>query len=513
MRFLNETRQLTHLLFFPRDGIDGAWSTFSLQIGTPPQSVRLLPSITGNTIWAVLTQACQDASSNTCRSDRGETFATNGSSTWEERGAFYLPLDPEHYLPFSGTANFGFDNVTLEWPDHDGITLQDQVIASYITEDFYVGALGVSPVSVQVSSLNDQHSSFLATLREKGHTPSFSYGYTAGASYRSFPVHYFGSLTFGGVDSTRFDASQNLTITGGSDTYRPMLLGVEEITSDSMELLEEPIIVALDSIVSHIWLPISACRRFESVFGLVWNERHQLYIVNETQHSDLITKNASITFTLSAGSDRSMNDKIEIMLPYAAFDLTAKPPFSGLNETVHYFPLKRAANSTQYTLGRVILQEVYMIADYERGALSLFPARFPNVDVEPHLVAIYPPGYAPMNTAGNPRNGLSRTAIIGIAIGSTALMISAAGGVLYIQRNKRQKREKAKRAAAQVQSQWVKPELVGDQMMYSTELDGQELAASPAFRTGRGSLTSPSRISISPMKAELCASGQINEMP
>jgi hypothetical protein len=308
---------LTHILR-RRDGIDGSWSTFTITLGTPPQAVRLLPSITGYTIWAVLPQACQGLAVRTCNSDRGGTFATNQSSTWEDKGMFQLPLDAEHYLPFSGAANFGFDNVTLDWQGYGGVTLEHQVVAGYITEDFYLGALGLSPLLVNITSFDDQHPSFVGTLSDKNHIPGHSYGYTAGASYRSYPLNAFGSLTFGGYDSTRMDASKNLTIVGGSDNYRPMLLGIEKIISGSVELLDAPVITALNSIVPHIWLPISACQRFESTFGLVWNSTSELYLVNGTQHSALLAQNASITFTLSTGSEENKDKQLDITLPYAA---------------------------------------------------------------------------------------------------------------------------------------------------------------------------------------------------
>ena len=366
---------------------------------------------------------------------------TNQSATWNDKGLFFLPLNPEHYLPFSGAAKFGLDNVTLDWPGYGGLTLENQVVAGYVTNDFYLGALGLSPLSVNVANFSDQYPSFLGTLKAENHIPSKSYGYTAGASYRSYPVNAFGSLTLGGYDSTRMIASKNLTIVGGSDSYRPFLLGIEHIRSESTELLDAPIITSLDSIVSEIWLPISACRHFESVFGLVWNSSHNLYIVNDTQHSALLAQNASITFTLSTGFGQNKDDRLNITLPYAAFDHTAKPPFAGLNETVYCFPLKQAANSTQYTLGRTFLQETYMIADYDRVALSLFPAVFPDSSIHPHLVGIKALDEITItSTDVSSKSVLSRGAVIGIVIGGIVFLVLLAAGVFfYIQRNRREK--------------------------------------------------------------------------
>jgi Eukaryotic aspartyl protease len=467
--FLHLGIQKLTLAISPRDGIDGSWSTFALQLGTPPQTVRLLPSITGSTMWAVLPQACHESSVSTCGSDRGGIFATNQSTTWEAKGRFYLPLDPEHYLPFSGAGDFGMDNVTLDWQGHGGITLERQIIASYITEDFYVGALGLSPRPVNIASFTDQYPSLLGTLKTGNHISSNAYGYTAGASYRPFGVSAFGSLTLGGYDPTRMDESKNLTIVGGSDTYRPLLLGIEEIKSGMIELLEAPIVAALDSIVSQLWLPLSACKNFESAFGLVWNSTYELYIVNETQHENLLSQNASVTLILSTGSEQNKTDRLDITLPYAAFDLMATPPFAGLNESVHYFPLKQAANETQYTLGRTFLQEVYMIADYDRAALSLFPAVFPDSGTETLLISIESPDDTGANV--DSETNLSRAGITGIVVGTVILIVLLAAGAWFYSCRNRFK--KVKEAAFEKVGPWEKAELGGDRTYHRSELEGR----------------------------------------
>lgn len=51
----------------------------------------------------------------------------------------------------------------------------------------------------------------------------------------------------------------------------------------------------------------------------------------------------------------------------------------------------RAREETQYTLGRVFLQEAYVIADYDRGNFSVSQALFPPTSSEQQIVAINPP--------------------------------------------------------------------------------------------------------------------------
>jgi Eukaryotic aspartyl protease len=281
----------------------------------------------------------------------------------------------------------------------------------------------------------------LGTLSEKNIIPSTSWSYLAGASYRSYPISAFGSLTFGGYDSTRLRVDQNLTLAGGSDEFRPMLLGIESISSGSDIFLSEPIIAALDSTVAQIWLPISACQAFESAFGLVWNETSSFYFVNDSQHSVLVSSNPSITFTISTGI-ASSNDRLKITLPYAAFDMMVSPPLITGTEPLRYFPLKRAANATQYTLGRTFLQEVYMIADYSRGRITLYQAVYPNGDIPSDIVTICPPNSTtciiPTSPPSPPKSTpkLSTGTIAGISVGGVLAITLLGLGLVYLRRRR-----------------------------------------------------------------------------
>ena len=303
----------------------------------------------------------------------------------------------------------------------------------FVTDDFYIGSLGLSPQSINITNENDPFPSILGSLRQQGLISSISWGYLAGASYYSFPISAFGSLTLGGYDSSRFNVAANLTLAGGSDPYRPFLLGIESIISGDTSLLSEPIITALDSIATQIWLPISACKAFESAFGLVWNDTYELYLLDDAQHSALVAKNASITFTLSTGSGNS-TDRLNITLPYAAFNLRASPPLAG-NATFYYFPLKQAANETQYTLGRTFLQEVYMLADYDRGLITLYQGVYPDSSVPSNIVTICPPGSITCNASFQPRHHkISTAVIVGIAVG--AILVCLGIGIWIIKKGR-----------------------------------------------------------------------------
>jgi hypothetical protein len=166
----------------------------------------------------------------------------------------------------------------------------------------------------------------------------------------------FGSLILGGYDVKKA-GSKNMTFNLASDISRDLTVGLQSISTvlsnKPIELLPKGIFTFVDSTVSHIWLPKAACEQFESALGLSWNETVGLYLINDTLHDILLSQNPSFTFKI--GSLDSNSATIDIVLPYAAFDLTVTEPI--VAEKTKYFPIMRAANDTQFTLGRTFLQE------------------------------------------------------------------------------------------------------------------------------------------------------------
>ena len=106
-----------------------------------------------------------------------------------------------------------------------------------------------------------------------------------------------------------------------------------------------------------IYLPLESCQAFENAFGLTYDDEVRLYTVDDSLHQSLTTSNPNITFEL--GNSLTGGPTVDIVLPYASFDLLASPRRGVVNAT-KYFPLKRAANESQYTLGRTFLQEAYV---------------------------------------------------------------------------------------------------------------------------------------------------------
>jgi hypothetical protein len=73
---------------------------------------------------------------------------------------------------------------------------------------------------------------------------------------------------------------------------------------------------------------------------------------------------------------------VEIVLPLSAFDHRLSYPFPQLapgesvEEGIRYFPLRRTEDPEKYAIGRVFLQEAYLIVDYERHNFSVSQAQF-----------------------------------------------------------------------------------------------------------------------------------------
>lgn len=337
-----------------------------LGFGTPPQYVRVLVSTTCPQAWAVDPQGCTPLDSSDCPSNRGGIFNRNKSSSWQDQGLY--ELDQQKNLGFTGNGDFGLDSLTLAYPGSGTghITIDNQILATIATKDFYLAAWGIAPRPTNLttsaaseggSTFANSHQSLLSTLKQENRIPSLSYGYTAGASYRLNQVA--ASLTFGGYDASRFVPS-NLTLNLGADNSRDLLVGLQSISviGSSHRLLPTPVLAFVDSTVPHLWLPLEACKVFEDVFGISWDPTSDLYLVNETTHQALLAQNASLVFTIGAGTQSLVTTNIT--LPYASFDLQLSNSYPNVTNSTRYFPLRRAANETQYTLGRAFLQETYV---------------------------------------------------------------------------------------------------------------------------------------------------------
>lgn len=393
---IRPTRKLANLAY--RDGNDGPWSTFSVGVGSPLQYMRVLISTLATNPLVVLgDNACQEYASDTDKSDcltsRGGQFNENSSTTWDRKAMTDLSF--ERNLGLDEKVLYGLDNVTLGKSNTPAIGRD--IVAGIATETLWTGLLGVKPQSTNITDLSSPVTSMMEILKNTGQIPSLAYGYTAGAYSESLNLlSAFGSLTLGGYDESRLSEEDTIIVNMNEDPKRDLVVGLHSVLAENKtELLNSPISILIDSGVSHIWLPTVTCRMFESTFGLVYNETLDLYIVNDTLHTKLQKRNPVVSFSLRKDTLPGDNPEMTVDIPYSAFDLELTkyyptPSSVKLPDKTRYFPLRRAANETQYTLGRAFLQYAYIIADYERSTFTIGPAEFPSTQDPPVIKAIKP---------------------------------------------------------------------------------------------------------------------------
>jgi hypothetical protein len=160
-----------------------------LQVGNPPQTVKVLVSTASYQTWVVAPEGCQSGDLLECHKIRGETYDYNISSTWQSNlsnaSANIYPLTLEASLGYGGRARYGFDDIGLGYIGSSGIVLKNQTVAGFATKSFFMGIFGLTPRSSNFTSLNNPIPSFMQNLQNKSMIPSLSWSYTAGNQYRT----------------------------------------------------------------------------------------------------------------------------------------------------------------------------------------------------------------------------------------------------------------------------------------------------------------------------------------
>ena len=105
------------------DGVDGAWNTFTLRVGSREVIARVLVSTASQQTWVVNTEACEaqytDPANNSvvtkldsdCEDSRGRVFNTTESSSWKTQGFYELWVGQG--LGILGNGFYGYDTVRL----------------------------------------------------------------------------------------------------------------------------------------------------------------------------------------------------------------------------------------------------------------------------------------------------------------------------------------------------------------------------------------------------------------
>ena len=428
----------------------------------------------------MLPEGCTDEDGTKCQDARGAVFDTNKSTTWDGLGLFTLGLYEEKPLGYEVNGSFGYDDVRFSIDGASPSFAAHQVVEGFAAKDFYVGLIGLSGNTVNISDFQNGTDSFLTALKKNNSIPSRSWGYTAGASYAEPPA--FGSLTLGGYDSSRFTPS-SVSFPFGPDIGREFFIYLHSITSNSSAGpdLSSPTFITLNSLVPHIWLPEPSTSAFEKAFNLSYNETSNKFYIPFAAHEANLAANPTVTFTLSPGKSTPEDGRVNITLPYASFTFAANasalPPVAGAaagrNRTHLIFPLKKAENTTQCTLGRTFFQNAYLTADWDRRNFSLAQAVMPDLSTQQAIVPILP-NVTATSADGDAAAGsrkLSTGAMAGVGVGVAVLAIATAVLVWWVWR-KRKAAQKTKEV--EKEDEYRKAELSASEVPAKVEMEGSE---------------------------------------
>lgn len=440
--------------------------------------MRLLPSTTGNAVWPVLSEGCTHQDPSDCSEARGTIYQPENSTSFSDIGLFELGLIEESALGYSGNGSFGYDDVIMGMEGASSPIVKHQVVEGFATKDFYVGTIGLSPHAINISSFSNSTKSLLDSLKEQNSIPSLSWAYTAGASYAQPPA--FGSLILGGYDSSGFEP-HNVTFKFGPDRNRELLVFLASVDSSTFQsAVDVGVYALLDSLVPDLWLPEDICQRFETSFGLNFNSSLNRYFVNDTTHQTLLKSDITVSLTLGGGS--SGEGAVNITLPYASFDLVDNAPGIGTaDQGALYFPLRQAANATQYTLGRACFQNAYVIADFERSNFSVYQAVSAGFNTVQSLVPILPPSTNTTQGRGSPHpghRGLDKGMVIAIVVPVVVVSL-AAGSILIWMWRRMKKLRRVPEESQPSQDELQKPELDGHDDFFKAELSEESQVNGP----------------------------------
>ncbi|KAF7197353.1 Candidapepsin-2 [Pseudocercospora fuligena] len=425
------------------EGNDGSYSTFTLRIGTPPQAYRVLPSVSGSEIWVPkFPDACSllAADTNACEQSRGSqpgASAVDQSESWHFQDLWTLSSGTS---PFNDGANATYGLESVELDTKSGMftsNVSQQLIAAYLTPDFWLGVIGLGIRPTQLSS-QDHFASLLSHLKEVGQIVSASFGYTAGRSYRKSlvtvlrrqltceVVHAPGILTLGAYDIGLISSGALMVPINRTNLELRASLQRVTVTNSRLGLARSLATSSnstflIDSTTSQLWLPTDLCEDLSQAFGLEYDQTFNYYTISSSVHLDLIGRNASMSLALAAADNPAESTIVTLKYEALATNLSAIP----YNESTQlYFPIRRASDENQYVLGRVLLQEAYLAVDWETFNFTIGPAVPPR---QLELLNTSPgTGQGSLSSIPDSRSPTSKALIGGIVAALVVLLIAVA---------------------------------------------------------------------------------------
>ncbi|EQL01006.1 Eukaryotic aspartyl protease family protein [Ophiocordyceps sinensis CO18] len=439
-------------------GVDGNWSTVSFLLGSNSDVVNVLISTTLSEFWAVGAGGCVGKESH-CTTSRGGTYDPNKSKHWSTMGLWQLGLQTFGY---NDNGEYGLDTVNAYSPiTNIAFGMSNVLLAAINTTNPYLGFFGLG---IQQGRFGDivADSPLTQAVKSFGWTPSYSYGYTAGAHYRNTVV----SATLGGVDSARFVPHDTaFTLEQGESIPHTLVRGIQLAANESkdqpdswsspVEILSDwnsSFTAMIDSSTPYLWLPEPVCTRFAAALNLTYNSTYELYTLSNDLYRLYTAKNSLyFTFSLTSfdnhdnfGLPLEVPGLVNITLPLQAFvSVLEYPSARGAikygDPAVPYFALRKSKNDT-FVIGRTFLQESYLITKFDESLYSVHQALFPaNAVRDANLVPIRQPSNSPYPPPPRPHQNeeLTTGQMAGIIVGAVLLCTVIIVGCCYLRRRGR----------------------------------------------------------------------------
>jgi hypothetical protein len=243
-----------------------------------------------------------------------------------------------------------------------------------------------------------------------------------------------GSLVLGGYDNSRISGKPvSFKLSPDSAQSKDLLVSVASIDfryndhtgKGVYSPLQSSFNAILDSTLPYLFLPTDVCETLKDALGLEYDQYSDLYTINSTSLASNKDNINSITISLSAAFTGSTNDTIGIIFPYNAFDAVASWTW-GYNGSQSIFPIRRAPSNTA-VLGRAFFQEAYVSYNSDEQTFNVSQAK-PLKELNPNAQIM---DLTPPSTTSHNASGLPSGAIIGIAIGTTAVALVIISALLW----------------------------------------------------------------------------------